>query len=65
MGRLHAAAEPGRTPDTVRVELIPGQGEEIHFVVEGGKAAAVEALDSRFARCGDSASAAMPPPAIP
>ncbi|WP_428631038.1 serine hydrolase domain-containing protein [Sphingopyxis sp.] len=65
MGRLHATTEPGTAPDTVRAELIPGQGEELHFIAERGAVAAIEAFDSRFVRCGDSAQSATPPPATP
>jgi len=65
MGRLHATAEPGTAPDTVRAELIPGQGDELHFVVAGGVATAIDAFDSRFVPCIDSAGPATPPPATP
>ncbi|MBL9067222.1 MAG: serine hydrolase [Sphingopyxis sp.] len=65
MGRLHAAAEPGEAPDTIRAELIPGQGEEFRFVVTGGVATAIEAFGSRFDPCIDSGGKPMPPPAIP
>ncbi|MBJ7441387.1 MAG: beta-lactamase family protein [Sphingopyxis sp.] len=65
MGRLRAITEPGTAPDTVRAELIPGQGEEMRFIVAGGVATAIEAFDSRFDPCTDSAGQATPPPAIP
>lgn len=65
MGRLHARTEPGTAPDTVRAELIPGQGEEYRFIVAGGVATAIEAFGSRFDPCIDSAQQAIPPTAIP
>lgn len=65
MGRLHADADPGTAPDTVRAELIPGQGEEYRFIVSGRVAAAVEAFGSRFDPCIDSDGAAKRPPATP
>jgi CubicO group peptidase (beta-lactamase class C family) len=65
MGRLHAVAGPGTAPDTVRAELIPGQGEELGFVVAGGVATAIDAFGSRFVPCIDSGGRAMPQPATP
>ena len=65
MGRLHASSEAGTAPDTVRAELVPGQGEELRFIVAGGVATAIEAFGSRFDPCIDSGGQAMPPPATP
>lgn len=65
MGRLHARSEAGTAPDTVRAELIPGQGEELRFIVAGGVATAIEAFGSRFDPCIDSSGQAMPAPATP
>ncbi|MBW8295282.1 serine hydrolase [Sphingopyxis sp.] len=65
MGLLHASSERGTVPDTVRAELVPGQGEEYRFVIENGAAVGVEAFDRRFMRCGDGAEQPMTPPATP
>ena len=65
MGRLHDSSEAGTAPDTVRAELVPGQGEELRFIVAGGVATAIEAFGSRFDPCIDSGGQAMPPPATP
>ena len=35
-GRLHAVATPFTRPETARVELIPGRGQAIQFVLDGG-----------------------------
>lgn len=65
MGRLHGVTEAGTEPDTVRAELIPGQGESYRFTLTGGAATAIEAFGSRFDRCADSGGRVSPPPAIP
>ena len=65
MGRLRGVTEAGTEPDTVRAELIPGQGEIYRFTVAGGVATAIEAFGSRFDPCMDRGGSASPPPAIP
>lgn len=65
MGRLHGRTEAGTDPDTVRAELIPGQGEIYRFTVAGGVATAIEGFGSRFDPCMDRGGSASPPPAIP
>ncbi len=65
MGRLRGVTEAGTDPDTVRAELIPGQGEIFRFAVAGGVATAIEAFGSRFDRCMDRGGSVTPPPATP
>ncbi|PKP87052.1 MAG: penicillin-binding protein [Alphaproteobacteria bacterium HGW-Alphaproteobacteria-17] len=65
MGRLRGVTEAGTEPNTVRAELIPGQGEIFRFTVAGGVATAIEAFGSRFDRCADGGGRVSPPPAIP
>ncbi len=40
-GRLYAVATPFTEPETARVELIPGRGQVLTFLLDGGQARAV------------------------
>lgn len=51
MGRLSAHAEPFTSPDTFRIEAIPGIASVGKFVVEGGAVKALELFDEKFRRC--------------
>ena len=51
MGRLSAKAEPFTSPDTFRIEAIPGSASVGKFVVEGRAVNAVELFDVKFQRC--------------
>ncbi len=51
MGRLNAKAEPFTSPDTFRIEAIPGSGTVGRFVVEGGAVTTLELFDEQFRRC--------------
>ena len=51
MGRLSAKAEPFTSPDTFRIEAIPGSASVGKFVVEGGAVDALELFDVKFQRC--------------
>lgn len=51
MGQLHCVAEPFSEPNSIRVELVPGQGEVMRFIVgEDGHVSAMEYDGARFAR---------------
>jgi len=52
MGLLRADLEPFVDPETARLELIPGEGEVLRFVVEGGAVAALRTPRGEFRRCG-------------
>jgi hypothetical protein len=51
LGQLRARAEPHDEPESVRVELIPGQGEILSFQLEpSGDVTSVRFWDSEFTR---------------
>jgi hypothetical protein len=50
IGNLKSVAEPFTKPDSVRVELIPGQGELILFSVGAGSVTALEYDGNVFAK---------------
>ena len=50
LGPLNAKLEPFTEPDTARVELIPGTGEVLRFVIEGDRATAVKHGDATLKR---------------
>lgn len=51
LGQLHARAEPHDTPESIRVELIPGQGEVLTFQrAPSGDVVRVRFWDSDFTR---------------
>jgi hypothetical protein len=51
LGRLRAVATPFTEPNTVRVELVPGQGEVIRFeVTEAGRVVRAHYDDAVFER---------------
>lgn len=51
MGRLSARAELFTSPNTFRIEAIPGSGTVGRFVVEGGAVTVLELFDEKFRRC--------------
>lgn len=53
LGHLHAFAEPFTKPDTVRVELIPTDGQSVAFTADpAGRVTSLATLDATFQRCG-------------
>lgn len=51
LGPLDAALEPYKERDTARVELVPGSGQVLRFVFEGGEpASALQLRDETFRR---------------
>lgn len=51
-GAMNAVATPYTDPDTMRIELIPGNGMVVAFRLEGGRAARFAIGDRTFERCG-------------
>jgi CubicO group peptidase (beta-lactamase class C family) len=51
MGLLHAVLEPYTQPDSARLELIPGQGEVLQFLVEKGAVGGLRTMGADFRRC--------------
>lgn len=51
-GRLHAVATPFTEPETARVELVPGRGQVVRFVVEAGAVRAIVWDGLTFRRVG-------------
>lgn len=49
-GRLRAVATPFTRPETARVELIPGRGQLVQFVLDGDRAGALVWDDETFER---------------
>jgi CubicO group peptidase (beta-lactamase class C family) len=52
MGELRSVAEPFTRPDSIRLELVPNQGEVFQFLTENGRATALRGPDATFQRCG-------------
>jgi hypothetical protein len=50
-GELRAEAEPFTSPESLRVELIPGQGMAGRFMIEDRHVSQIELLGEKFVRC--------------
>ena len=49
-GALHSTAEPFTQPDSIRVELVPGRGEPIHFEGDGVRPSGLRTRFGQFQR---------------
>jgi CubicO group peptidase (beta-lactamase class C family) len=55
LGHLHAVSEPFTRPDSVRVELVPNDGQSVGFATDrAGHVTSLAMLDATFRRCGSA-----------
>jgi CubicO group peptidase (beta-lactamase class C family) len=52
MGAIDTLAEPFTEPDSIRLELIPGEGRPYQFEIESGRPVRLRTAERVFERCG-------------